>query len=156
MRSATAHIPCPSRFQSRFRLTQHAITLRLDFAPWIALAATIFFYSFALSPFVLHPGISIDLPRAPFQDGVPYNAHVVTLFKNDFFFLDGQRMPMEDLLRHFRQLAFEDPDLPILIKADTQISHGEVMDLCSKAAAAGLRRVVLATRGDEAAPGATP
>jgi biopolymer transport protein ExbD len=135
----------------------------MEVAPWLDAAAVLFFFSVAGSRFVLHPGTAVNLPVAPFQDGVPYNAHVVTVLgdrnpesdltipKEETYFFDGQKMPRTDVIDRFHQLAHDDKDAPLLIRAGADIDYGQVLDLCIHAQAAGLSRVVLATRADDTA-----
>jgi hypothetical protein len=152
-------------FKPRFRTRLRPLTFRLEVAPWLNAAAVFFFFGLAGSRFVLHPGMEVDLPEIPFQSGVPYNAHVLTILgtrtadpsgppERESYFFDGQKMPREDLLERLSQLAHEDPAAPLLIRAGVEIPHGLVLDLCFRAQSSGLQRVVLATRTD--IPARTP
>lgn len=148
-------------FKPRFRTRLRPRTFRLDVAPWLNAAVVFLFFGLAGSRFVLHPGQEVDLSAAPFQGGVPYDAHVVTLLgtrdpggppEPETYFFDGQKMPRKDLLDRLNRLARENPESPLLIKAGADIPHGLVIELCSRAQSAGLRRVVLATRADVPMP----
>lgn len=147
--------PAVRRFQRLFRPSLRPVSLGLQPVPWLDLLALLGFFVFALSGRILRPGLPIDLPAAPFAGGAPHGAPVVTLTQEGFLFFDEQRTPWEGLGPIFQQLAHEDPDTPVLIEADPRVSYGALVDIYLRAASAGLRRVILATRlpgPDEPAP----
>ena len=106
-------------------------------------------FLFASSRFVLQPGVRVRLPEAPFQDGAPYGARVLTLSQEGLAFFNDERMAMDGL---GSALARSDGGTPLLIEADEGTPCGVLIEVYSLAVQAGIREVVLATRPPPVAP----
>ncbi|MDZ4199585.1 MAG: biopolymer transporter ExbD [Kiritimatiellia bacterium] len=145
--SSTNPIPFSGRrFQRRFRPNRRPLALHLEPAPWLDLIILVAFFTFTQSRIIRHPGLVVDLPTAAFSAGASMDARVVTVTQEQLVFFDEQRTTLDGLNSLFRQTAHINPETPILIEADQNISYGTLMSLYSKASAAGLRQVILSTR----------
>ena len=105
-------------------------------------------FLFASARFVLQPGVRVRLPAAPFADGAPYGARVLTLSQEGLMFFNDELIAMDRL---GAALADAD-DSPLLIEADEGTAYGTLMEVYSLATKAGIREVVLATRPPPVAP----
>lgn len=106
-------------------------------------------FHFSSSRFVLQPGVRIRLPEAPFTDGAPYGSRVLTLSQRGMVFFNNERIALPELEE---ALARTGGDSPLLIEADAGTSYGVLMDVYARAARAGVREAVLATRPSPVAP----
>ena len=106
-------------------------------------------FHFCSSRFVLQPGVRIRLPEAPFTDGAPYGSRVLTLSQGGMVFFNNERIALPDLEE---ALARTGGDSALLIEADVGTSYGVLMDVYARAARAGVREAVLATRPSPVAP----
>ncbi len=61
-------------------------------------------------PFVLQPGIVVDLPASAFTEGMPYGGLVVAVSQEGMVFFNDERTTMDGLSSAFSQAAFEHPD----------------------------------------------
>jgi len=109
----------------------------------VLLLLIFFIYS---SSFVTRPGIRLTLPAAEQAEGLPLNAMVVTLTRQGMVFFNNRRTSLEDLPGEFQRLHFEQPDLPLIIEADEQVTYGTLTRVHQAALAAGIREVAGATR----------
>ena len=107
---------------------------------------------FASARFVLQPGVRVRLPEAPFADGAPYGARVLTLAQGGLMFFNDERMTPATLGPALARAGREIADSPLLIEADEGTPYGTLMDVYALAAEAGIREVVLATRPPPVAP----
>ena len=107
---------------------------------------------FAATRFVLQPGVRVRLPAAPFTDGAPYRARVLTLSQHGLLFYNDERMTLETLGPALARPDGERSDLPLLIEADEGTPYGTLIDVYALAAKAGIREVILATRPPPVAP----
>ena len=55
-----------------------------------ALLALAFFL--AVSPFVLQPGINIELPKSPFTGGARFGSMVVSITRGGWFYFNDERL----------------------------------------------------------------
>lgn len=106
-------------------------------------------FVFASSRFVLQPGVRVQLPSAPFLDGVVYGSRVLTLSQEGLVFFNDERMDMERLEGSLARTA---DNAPLLIEADEGTPYGRLIEVYAMALKAGLREVVLATRPSPVAP----
>ena len=109
-------------------------------------------FHYASSRFVLQPGVRVRLPEAPFTDGAPYGARVLTLAQGGLMFFNDERMTLATLGPALARSNRDAAGSPLLIEADEGTSYGTLMDVYALAAEAGLREVVLATRPPPVAP----
>lgn len=96
--------------------------------------------------FVLQPGVSVQLPEAPFHEGAPYGAMVVTLSQEGFVFFNDTRMALDDLRAAFAQARHDQPGASLVIESDARVSSGTLVNIYNMARAAGIQQVLIASR----------
>ncbi len=118
----------------------------IDAAPLADVALLIFIFFLARSPFVLQPGIVVDLPAAEFTSGTAYRGMVVTISQEGMIFFNDERTPHDGLASAFSQAIHENPDGVLIIEADSRVRNSTLVDIYNMAVAAGIKEAVLATR----------
>jgi len=108
------------------------------------------------SGYVLQPGLVLDLPEAVFTAGARYGALVVTLTQEGMVFFNDERTTLEGLESGFAQAVFEQPEATLMIEADARVNHGTLVQIYNMAAASGIHKVVMATRGPSTPAGGAP
>ena len=149
-----------TRYTPRSRIGQGVISL----APWLNLVLLIAFFLLLDSKVVLQPGVDLRLPEAPFTDGSPSGLPVVVLsisspagpreeivVFDDERFLVADRSQMERFRERVAARAAGPSALPLVIHADSRVSHGTVLGLVNTARDAGVREISISVR-DSAAP----
>ncbi len=139
-------LPASPLFAPRFGPVTQRLAGRWDPVVFADLALLVFFAFLVQSSFILQPGVRVRLPAAPFGEGAPYRAAVVTLTQEGLVFFDDQRTTLEGLRLSFAQARHDQPDIPLIIEADENVPQGKLMEIYNMATAAGLREVLLATR----------
>ena len=132
------------RFKGRYRRAVGPI----EVTALLNVVVLVGMFHFASARFVLQPGVRVRLPEAPFADGVPYGARVLTLSQEGLMFFNDERIALDRL---GAALAGAD-DSPLLIEADEGTAYRTLMEVYSLATKAGIREVVLATRPPPVAP----
>ena len=136
----------------RFKGRYHRAVGPIEVTALLNVILLVGMFHFASSRFVLQPGVRVRLPEAPFTDGAPYGARVLTLSQEGMVFFNDERMTMnrlESALASARGVAGEST---LLIEADEGTPYGTLMEAYSLAMKAGIREVVLATRPPPVAP----
>ena len=100
----------------------------------------------AVSPFVLQPGINIELPVSPFTGGAHFDSMVLSITRGGWFFFNDERLDAARLARSLEVAATENPGKPLIIEADERVPHGTVVEAWNAALAAGIPKVSIATR----------
>ena len=136
------------RFRGRYRRAVGPI----EVTAFLNVIVLVGLFHYASSRFVLQPGVRVRLPEAPFTDGAPYGARVLTLAQGGLMFFNDERMTLATLGPALARSGRVAAGSPLLIEADEGTSYGTLMDVYALAAEAGLREVVLATRPPPVAP----
>ncbi len=118
----------------------------LEPAAMVDLALLLLVFFIYSSSFVTRPGIRLTLPEAEQAEGLPLNAMVVTLTRQGMVFFNDRRTELEQLPGEFQRMHFEQPDLPLIIEADEQVSYGTITRVHQAALRAGILEVAGATR----------
>lgn len=98
------------------------------------------------APFILKPGIRLELPQAPFADGVGLGAAVVTVPREGPVFCDDARVAPADLSQYFAELRARDQEIKLIIEADRSVDYGRLVNIYQQAMEAGIREVYMAVR----------
>ena len=118
----------------------------IDVVPLVNVVLLFMLFFILQSPFVMRPGITVNLPTASFASGVPYGAMVVTISQEGIVFFNDERTTMEGLSSALSQSVYDHPDVSLVIEADGRVQHSTLVEVYNKAMAAGIKNVVLATR----------
>lgn len=150
------HVRRFSFYRPPNRLSRGMVTA----APWVDAALLIVMVLLLNSRFVLQPGITVNLPVAPFAAGTRYGHVVVVLYQEaagrasdeEIAFFEDERFVLSregqyaKLAEAFAAATRREPESPMVIEADRRVSHGTLVALLRAAADAGLREVNVATR----------
>ncbi len=144
--------------RDRYRPDQRISRGMVTSAPWIDVVLLIVFFLMCTLPFVLQPGIAIDLPTTPIGEGHPFGHSMVivvqTATDNETYeaivFFDDRRFRFdtqrEALREAMHRAATRRPDLPLILEADHRVRHGLMVDIYTLATEVGIRQVNVATR----------
>lgn len=140
----------PRMFRPRLRRQVSA----LDAVPFLNVLLLLFLFHLTRAPFVLQPGIKLDLPATAFNDGLSYDSLVVTVSQEGMVFFNDRRTTLDGLRTDFAKAAHGKTDAALIIEADGRVNHSTLVDIYNRAMQAGIRHVSLATRiaAEEPAP----
>ena len=137
-------------------------------APWVNLALLLLLFYMINAPFILQPGVRVDLPEAPFTDGTRYGHVVVVLSqeaadraagREEIVYFDDERFILgrpgqpERLRAAFVDAVRKRPDAAMVLEADRRVEHGTIVRLLNMAAEAGVREVNIGARQARNGPG---
>jgi biopolymer transport protein ExbD len=132
--------------QRRFPPHRRVFCGPVDAVPFVNLVMLLMLFMILHSSFVLKPGITVNLPASSFASGAGLGAVVVTVSQEGMVFFNDERTTLEGLESAFSQAAFNRPGSTLVIEADGQVRYGTIVQIYNMAIAAGLQKVVMATR----------
>ena len=135
-----------SYFRRKYRPNQRVFKGPIDVVPLVNVVLLFMLFFIIQSPFVMQPGITVNLPTSSFTAGVPYGAMVVTVSQEGLVFFNDERTTLEGLGAVFAQAVFDHADSSLVIEADGRVQHSTLVQIYNMATAAGIKSVVLATR----------
>ncbi len=75
-------------------------------------------------------GIKVDLPKASNSPSLAKpQTKAITINEHGQIFLDAYPVTLEELRTRLGQLRAANPDLPVVIKGDTVVQYGKVMEV---------------------------
>ena len=103
----------------------------------------------ATSPFVLKPGIAIDLPVASQTTGIRFNDMVLSIPREGLLFFNDEQVTLAGLEGAFRIAIEKRPGIALILEADASIPQATTAAVYDAAAAAGFRQIFIATQKAE-------
>ena len=101
------------------------------------------------STFKNQPAIELSLPRSSTAEQMTVTPSVLYLTTGGEIYLDDEPVARDTLRQRLRQLNAATGQERIVLRADQQAEHGEVVELIDLIKESGFRRVNLAARWDE-------
>lgn len=115
-------------------------------APWINVLLLFILVLIQQSAAVLRPGVRLELPSAPFVDGIRPDALVLTIPQEGMFFFQDERLSFDGVALALERAVRANAGASVIIEADKRISYDTLVRIYSMARSAGVREIVLATR----------
>jgi biopolymer transport protein ExbD len=118
----------------------------LDITPIVDTVFNLLIF-FALSlNFIVTPGITVDLPESITEEIIREREElIVVMDKDNNIFIDENTVSIEQLETIFSKAAQKSKDTLVIIQADQEVSHGNVVRMMDRAKKAGLARLAIAT-----------
>lgn len=92
-------------------------------------------------------GMKINLPRGATKEVTPSGKDLtIAVMMDGKLVIDGKEVAPDTLQARFEEAARRDPDTQVIVQAEEATHHGRVVAVMELAKAAGLRRLVIATR----------
>jgi len=98
------------------------------------------------STFKYQPAINLVLPRSVSAEDVPLTPAVVYLTADGQYYLNEKRVTSEELPEVLRQLQAAEGEDRIILRADEDADHGDVVHLIDVVKQSGFTRVSLSAR----------
>lgn len=99
--------------------------------------------------FLNTPAIKLELPKAKNADVVRQDPVVIYIDANGGVFLNDQPIATGFLAAALKNKLAEHLDKAVILKADSRVSHGVVVEVMDIVKGAGAKRLVVSTKPDE-------
>ena len=117
----------------------------IDLMPAISLALIVLLILLLISPFLGQSRIKVDLPRASTSEMGEEQKITITLSRDGRISVDEKLISLEKLKPFLSQRFKIDPYNLMVIKADKNISYGQVETVLEIAKESGAGRIAIAT-----------
>ena len=95
---------------------------------------------------MLEQGIDITLPTADPKRIDVAEVLTISVAENERVYLEGQRVTLEDLAERLSNVYAAREDVAVLIKADTDLKYGKVVEVLDTVRGVGIKRLAMATK----------
>ena len=95
---------------------------------------------------MMEQGIDITLPTAEPKRIDVAEVLTISVAENERVYLEGQRVTMEELRERLANVHAAREDVAVLIKADTDLKYGKVVEVLDTVRGVGITRLAMATK----------
>ncbi|MDH3598341.1 MAG: biopolymer transporter ExbD [Candidatus Tectomicrobia bacterium] len=124
----------------------------LDLTPLIDVVLMLVIFFMLTTTFVLSPGVQVDLPQGSSLQKPRESDAIITITKDGAVYFQDAQVSLETLQAVLQRAKTQQPRLRVVIKADTQVQHGRVVEVMDMAKRVGIERLAIATAPKQAAP----
>ncbi len=128
----------------------------IDVTPMIDIVFQLVLFFMVSTTFINAPGLQVDLPRSSSQMVISDTRDIAVWMtcgerlagggcKPGSVYVNDKPVTVERLEQIFESSAARDPDTLVVIKADTGVQHGRVVQIMDLARGEGLTRLAIAT-----------
>ena len=131
----------------RFQLRREE-PAEINLTPLIDVVFLLLIFFMVTTTFNRYAELRIDLPKASAQPTRPPKATELVVDADGRYYLDGRALVntrLETLVRALRELRTENPEAPLVIRADARTTHQSVVTAMDAAGRIGIRRLSIVT-----------
>lgn len=118
--------------------------VEIELSPMIDCVFILLIFFIVTSVFVDDPGITVERPDVSGTEITDRNVLLIAINAEDRVFFDGQEVRLEHIASLLNQARFND-DIPLIIRADRNASHGMFASVHAEAERAGIDRIQFST-----------
>lgn len=120
--------------------------IRLKITPLIDMVFLLLVFFLLTSSFVLQEGIKIDLPSAKSSEIQQEKEIVISITKDNEIYLNQRQVDLETLSQGLVEIIKEDPNKPVVIRADKGIILEMAVKVLDIVRLSGTKRIVISTK----------
>ena len=120
--------------------------VQIDITPLIDVVFILLIFLMVSSTFTEQPGIRITLPSAKTASSERMEDLVLMIAKDGRIYLNDKLLDRSTLAEELKRKIQESPQKVLILKADRQVNHGDVVTIMDLARKSGIQRVVIGTR----------
>lgn len=98
---------------------------------------------------MIEQGIDVNLPRAEPKKIDVSSVLTITVSEAEKIYLENMRVTSEELRSRLEEIRAADADVAVLVKADSDLKYGKVIEILDTVRGAGISRLAMATRPAE-------
>ena len=95
------------------------------------------------STYIVAQTLKVSLPRAKMSDGTAEKPNTVQLFKSGELRWNEQPVSEQDLAGRMKDAVAADPEISVVISADKESAHGQVVHVMDLAKVAGVTKFAI-------------
>jgi biopolymer transport protein TolR len=98
---------------------------------------------------MIEQGIDVNLPTAEPRKIDVAEVLTIAVTSNERVYLENQRVTLDELRERLKSIRAAQDDVAVLIKADSDIRYGRVIEVLDAVRGVGISRLAMATRPAE-------
>ncbi len=127
----------------------------INVTPLVDITLVLLIIFMVTTTYIVNPSIHVDLPKAATADKTQPSTASVVITRNGDLYLNGKESTEDALTAHCRAELAQDKDLQVVVAADRETRHGDVVHVVDVVKAAGVTRFAINTEPVDGRPGAS-
>ena len=123
----------------------HKSFLSLDVTPMADIVFLLLIFFMLSSTFVSQPGIKIKLPKSKAREVQAEKRLILSITKDNKIYVNNRKVLKNELEKELRLQLASRSDKVIIVRADTGVTHGFVVEALDAARSAGADKLAIAT-----------
>ena len=133
----------------KLKRRQHRLLERLDPTPMTDVIFNLVIFFMIGASFGLPQAIGVKLPKAATSDPHPEKQFVLTITKDNQFYLGEKRIYLATLSKELKAKFSAHKDNALILKADRAVLHGVVVQAMDIAKKSGVEKLAIATEPEK-------
>lgn len=131
-----------------FEPEEDAIT-GINVTPLVDITLVLLIIFMVTARFIAEPSIGVNLPKTSEKGGgqASENNVFLTIDEKHEIFLNNRKVTAADLPGQIQQLLKEKPNMNLVLRADKNVSHGEVIQILDEVRSQGVTQFGIAVEG---------
>jgi biopolymer transport protein ExbD len=119
---------------------------KIDITPLVGVALILVIVFMVTSPLMMVPvDLNIELPKAKTVEAKSEKNITISISPDNILALNDREISFEDLENGLAKLLEKNPDRLVVIRADKNVKHKQVLNILTITKHAGARRLAIAT-----------
>ena len=133
----------------KFKRRHHRLIERIDPTPMTDVIFNLVIFFMIGASFGLPQAIGVKLPKAATSDPHPEKQLVLTITKDNQFYLGDKRIYLATMPQELKTKFSTHKDNSLIIKADRSVLHGVVVQAMDIAKKSGVEKLAIATEPEK-------
>ena len=116
----------------------------INIAPFTDVVLVLLVIFMITTPLIMQPEIKVDLPAAKSAQSEVHKTVTVLLDPRGYIFIDEKKVESKDLADNIALKLKEDPEIPVVLKADRKVVYDNVVNAIDACKQGGARKFALA------------
>lgn len=126
--------------------SEGGIITNMQLAPLVDIALVLVIIFMVTAPMLNEKaGMAVELPKAATIEARPEDNVTITLTVKGEIALNDEKMPLNRLEAELRKIVSRHSDRLVLIRADKEVTHKQILELMGVAKRSGAKKMAIAT-----------
>lgn len=121
------------------------IMSEINITPFTDVVLVLLIIFMVTTPLIMQAGIPVKLPKTQTVSDVSEAGLTIIVTKDDKIYFNDAEINKNRLENSLKNRLLNDPNLLVIIKADTMAYHGNVVEILDMAKSLGVKRLAIAT-----------
>ena len=120
----------------------------INIVPFVDIVLVILIIFLILSPTFISPGFNIHLPKAETTDKPQNTRALITIDMDGIIYFNRYVIKKPDLQKKLKGFLQSDPNIKVVIAADKDVAHGNVISLIDFVRKAGVKKFAVSVKSN--------